>query len=425
MSSSRSPSRGRAATIVTSTPAGRQPASARRATTVASSAPLVDAGGRRGPAGNRRPRSPRPAAPEERVGDRMERDVAVGVAVQPRGARRSRSRRARSGLARARTGGGPGRSRSVGRAGGVAEQPRRACEVRGDGHLEVARIARDDMDGDSTGLQQRGLVGPVSSRRPRRRGQRGAQQLPADALRRLRGAERGPVEGLADQVAGQPLDGLDDGHDRDRRPVARQPRPRRRRRAAVETSGRAPSCTSTTGRRPDRARAARARRTRLAPSPGVARRRSRPRRRRGGSHAAPADLARRSAAVTTTIGPTSRRRREGVERPGQERSARRAAPGSCRCRPSGSTTPAATTMTSADRAVMAAAAGSFPTPAIVDGSLTRAAAGRRSSARRPSGGPASPTRRGPGRCGGPRLRPRSSCRRRGSRRPGRPPCPPG
>ena len=51
--------------------------------------------------------------------------------------------------------------------------------------------------------------------------------------------------------------------------------------------------------------------------------------------------------------------------------------------------------------------------------LSRAAAGRRSSGRRRSGGPASPPRRDPCRCAGRRPRRRSSCRRRGSRRPGR------
>ena len=59
------------------------------------------------------------------------------------------------------------------------------------------------------------------------------------------------------------------------------------------------------------------------------------------------------------------------------------------------------------------------------GPVNRGAAGRRSSGRPRSGGRGSRRRRGPGRCTGRRPRPRSSCRRRGSRRPGRPPCPPG
>ena len=125
---------------------------------------------------------------EQRVADGVERDVAVGVAVQARRARRSRCRRARAG-SRARTGGCPGRSRRGTR--GAGEGRLGPPEVVGQRHLEVARIAGDDMDRDSTGLQQRGLVGPRlgTVRAGIARTPRAADRRP-DALRRLGGAER-------------------------------------------------------------------------------------------------------------------------------------------------------------------------------------------------------------------------------------------
>ena len=46
------------------------------------------------------------------------------------------------------------------RATGTAESRLRSTKVGGQRHLEIARIARHDMDLDSTGLQQRGFIGP-------------------------------------------------------------------------------------------------------------------------------------------------------------------------------------------------------------------------------------------------------------------------
>ena len=110
-------------------------------------------------AGKSRPRSPSPAAPSSASATRVQRDVAVGVAVQARRAgdldpaERERHRPAR-------TGGCRGRSRCASSAGACRAARRPRARSAGSGHLEVARLAGDDMDRDATGLQQRGLVGP-------------------------------------------------------------------------------------------------------------------------------------------------------------------------------------------------------------------------------------------------------------------------
>ena len=61
----------------------------------------------------------------------------------------------------------------AGPSGRVGSAPSRLgdpIQVGGHGHLEVGRVAGDDMDGDSTGLQERGLIGPgpVGGARDRR-----------------------------------------------------------------------------------------------------------------------------------------------------------------------------------------------------------------------------------------------------------------
>ncbi len=71
------------------------------------------------------------------------------------------------------------------------------------------------MHGDSTGLQQGGLVRPGLRTVRRMTGQRLAQHIRPNALRGLRRAQRGAVEGRADPAAVDPLDRLDDRHDRD------------------------------------------------------------------------------------------------------------------------------------------------------------------------------------------------------------------
>ena len=75
------------------------------------------------------------------------------------------------------------------------------------------------MDSDATGFEQGGFVGEC--RRPvGRKATPGlAEQVAADALRRLGGPESGPLDGLAHPIAVDALEGLGDGHDRDGRPV--------------------------------------------------------------------------------------------------------------------------------------------------------------------------------------------------------------
>ena len=62
---------------------GPQPAGASRATTCAQQLPAVDAPGPGSPAGNSRPRSPSRGRGQQPVTHRVERRVAIGVAVEP------------------------------------------------------------------------------------------------------------------------------------------------------------------------------------------------------------------------------------------------------------------------------------------------------------------------------------------------------
>ncbi len=140
-----------------------------------------------------------------------------------------------------------------------------------------------------------------------------------------------------------------------------------------------------------------------------------------GNQDAPAISARRSGEVTTTSRSTS-----GAEAKAARVQARRGRPPISASSLSGPSIrlerPAATTTPSA-RTIPGAAAGSLAPDG--DGPLNRSAAGRRSFDRPPSGAPVSRPRRGRDRCAGRRPRPRSSFRRRGTRRPGPPPCLPG
>ena len=106
------------------------------------------------------------------------------------------------------------------RAGARAGQQRLGpTKVGGQRHLEIARVTGNDMDGDSTGLQQGGLIGPGLGRVRRESVIGRAQEAVPDALGRLRGDELGAVDGRDDDLAIDPLDGLGHGHDRDGRPV--------------------------------------------------------------------------------------------------------------------------------------------------------------------------------------------------------------
>ena len=121
-----------------------------------------------------------------------------------------------------------------------------AGEIGGHGHLEVGRVAGDDVDGDSTGLQQGGLIGPGPGG-----GDRGRRRPSRSRPRRTpwgvwAAPSVGPVHGRDDAVAVDALDGLDDRHDRDGRPVALRRLRHGGRRAPGATTGRAPSWTRTT-----------------------------------------------------------------------------------------------------------------------------------------------------------------------------------
>ena len=324
-----------AATIVRSTPAGRQPRVRRGATTTsARSSRAVDAGA----ASRRRP----------------------GTAAQGRRARRRRAahRRAHAGRRRRPSGRAaaerpaismpPSRSGSPGpngcascpipvrrRGDRAGEQVGGAREIGGHGHLEIGGIAGNDMDGDSTGLQEGGLIGPRPSPASAD-GERRAQEAAPDALRGLGRRQPGAIDGRRDHVAVDPLEGLGHRHDRDGRAVARRSRRRRPRRARGMTSG--PRAVvdedDPVASRIGQARSSASNPARdrvLAPA---RRRRRTSRRSPAGSHGAVLELA-----------PTVRRRhdhdrRRPPARPRARRACqassgrRRSARGACRCRPS-------------------------------------------------------------------------------------------
>ena len=101
-----------------------------------------------------------------------------------------------------------------------AQRLRHAIEVGRERHLEIAWIARDHMDIDATGFQQRSLVGECRGAVGREPAPGLAQQVAPDALRRLGGAEAGSIHGRPDEIAVDPLEGLGDRHDRDGRAVS-------------------------------------------------------------------------------------------------------------------------------------------------------------------------------------------------------------
>ena len=135
-------------------PAGTPPvASTTAAQQVAAGDPRVA-----GPAGNMPTEVAETGRPEQRVGEACSDDVAIGVTVEPRRASdldaAEPQRLARAERMRSR----PSPDRRIGL--GSTEQRGRPLQIGGDRHLEVGGIAGDDMDGNSTGLQQGGLVGP-------------------------------------------------------------------------------------------------------------------------------------------------------------------------------------------------------------------------------------------------------------------------
>ena len=240
-----SPRRGRAAITVTSTEVGRQP---RRGHAVAHGAQELAAGDPAWRPCVGREEAPEVAQrgrPEQRVGDGVEDDVAIGVAVEARGSgdldaaehqRTARPKRMAvvadpGARRRARRGSRPTRARSPGTV-----------------TLRFAGSPGTTCTGTPVASSSDGFVGPRLGPVRREPFVRGAQQVAAHTLRCLGGTESGPVDGLADDVAVDPLEGLGDRHDRDRGAVECGLRGDRDRRAPVVTRGRAPSWTRTTPR---------------------------------------------------------------------------------------------------------------------------------------------------------------------------------
>ena len=333
-----------------------------------------DAARRRGVGREQPAEVAQPGRAQQRVGDRVERDVAVGVAVQPRARRRSSMPPSASGAP------GPNGWLSCPIPVRRATRPTRrergldAAQVGGQGHLEVARVAGDGMNRDATGLQQGGLIGP-RLRAVRREAREGARSRPGATPCGVWAAartDRSTVATMSPSV--DPLEGLGDGQDRDRGAMLGGGRRRRpstsagddeRPRAVVDEDD-----PRSSARPVERSRAANAGGHRILARVAAGDDRDDPRRQpRRAARARPPG--RRD--VTRTIRSTHGAARS---RPGSRRAAagRRSARAACPCRPSGAMRPAATTI----------GVGGSARPRAP---LNRGAAGRRSSGRRRSGGP--------------------------------------
>ena len=303
----------------------------------------------------------------------MERDVAIRVTDQARHAV-ERERRRGAGARRARRDGCRDRCRSTpGRADG-RERDGGAGEIGGHGHLEVDRIAGNDMDRDSTGLEQGGLVGPRPSALA------AVGRAPGGARRDGCPAGSGPWPGLARSTVSTmrpPTTRLTvsaTGRTGMAAPWSAAAAATARR-APAATSGRAPSWTSTT---PARRRRPGPRASRAAkPAATESCRRAPPAttvETCAGSHGAGGQSSRRSAAVTTTIALDAWRRRDRVERVRPAAAGRRWARPACRA-----AHPARGAGGDDDR---------VRSRGGTSGAVNPGAAGRRSSGRRRSGAPA-------------------------------------
>ncbi len=379
IASRRPPSRGRAPTIVRSTPTGRQPAAAeaRRRPPRAARA-LSMPRGVAASAGNSRPRSPRPAAPSRASATAWSatspsewpwRRGAPAISTPPRRERLARPERVAV-VADARSVGWP-----AGRRAAMRPASRSAGTVTlrlaGSPGTTWTAILQASSRAASSVHVPRPAAG--DGRAPRGAAARGR---PAGSAPR-RAPDRSTV--ADDPVAVDPLQGLGDGQDRDRRAVPCRRAATTPRSSAVGRSGRAPSWTSTTrspaGSGTARSSAANPARTeswrRSPPATTVDAGRRQPRRtgehgiaRSGGRH--DHDRAR------------PRRRRPRARRASRPAAAgrRSVAQRACRRRPSASSAPAATTIDVA----------AVVPPAPRHRPVNRAAAGRRSSGRRRSGG---------------------------------------
>ena len=310
MASRWSPSRGRAAMIVRSTLDGRQPAAARRSTTVASSSRLSMPAGRLGLGRGKASEVAEACRAEERVGDACSATspsewpcsrARPSISIPP-----SAQRIARPEGMRVVADPGPASSRI-----GPARRRLDAGKIGGQRHLEIRGIAGDDMDRDSTGLQQGGLVGPRLGVRPAgsRPGARGADSG-ATPWGVWAVAERGSIDGPSTiapsttrlTVSATDTTGIAAPCARTARTTAVDQRP-------AMTSGRAPSWTRTarSGRRGPTASSAA---TPAATDSWRVRHRRRPATTAGGSQGAAAIARSRApASVTTTIRRSTGRRR--------------------------------------------------------------------------------------------------------------------
>ena len=162
--------------------------------------------GVRASAGNRRPRSPRPAAPSRASATACSTTSpsewpasrgAPGISMPPR-------RRPRAGTERVAV---VAEADAHGRRGERLFDP---AQVVGQRHLEVRGFTGDRMDRDGTGLEQGGLVGELRGAIGRERRPGVEQQAAARALRRLGGGERRAVHRLEHQALPHPLEGLGD-----------------------------------------------------------------------------------------------------------------------------------------------------------------------------------------------------------------------
>ena len=206
--------------IVRSADAGRRPAEAEPGHDLPEERVARDAPWCPGVGGEQPPEVAQPGGAEQRVRHGVERHVPVGVAVQPRGTgdlhpAQPEGRSRAEGVAVVAEAG----ARQDGAEGG-RERLLDQAQVVGLRHLEVRGFARDRMDRDVTGLEQRRLVRelPRSLRREQLPGVE--QQAPPGALRRLGRGEHRAVHRLVHHAISHPLEGLGHRHHGDRRPVA-------------------------------------------------------------------------------------------------------------------------------------------------------------------------------------------------------------
>ncbi len=364
--------------IVTSTESGANPAARTRRDAFCDQLAAGDPGRRRRSGREDAPEIAEPGRAEQRVADRVEHHVAVGVAVEaggrvdgdaPEGERRAGPERmpvVADPHARRRPPGADAR-RDPARVGERRLDP---PEIVGQGHLEVGRFAGDRMDRDSTGLEQGGLVGPRPWPGGREGRVRGGQHVAPDPLGRLRGGEPGAVHGLHDAAVRRPASAS--------RPPAGPGSPRRAWRRPGQRRPRGPPRPADAPRRGPGSRRSRDRRPapprRRRPSPGAAAPRQPPPRRDPAATPPPRSRHLRRGRDDHDPG-DARRAGESVQRPGEERPAAdlrgelvRRRPSACSSRP----------RRRSRRPCGAWRPGSAPP-------LTRTWAGRRSSARRRSG----------------------------------------